>query len=572
MTDEEKPSVTDGMTAVDTDSDGECWPQCKQDCYDMIFGGDNDSDGTDDTGIIPDIDCHQECDKRCETASMTGNDCEHEKCVAKCEGWNDDDIDTDPCETIDCGPNSFCEAFGGRAKCQCYDNYVFAPASDGKGKCVCMDESCIEATTTKDPTTEETRPTLPPVRKCDISILGEQVKAYCSLLENDVSGAQFECGTKCLEPRLITYFNDQIVEGLICRDGELYLTSFEKPIIGTDVDTMPVADLILVDGPLQCRKPELDLVDVIDVIEQDSPCNDESTYRCPRNAKCESVVGAAVNGPSYTCKCETGFVQDGKSCIEEKPIVNVHSDCPDSFKKGLKKLKVSDVKKPTRFAGTKSLIMEIQTQMKMLPLNYKTYTAFLEFNPNNCGNEFVRAVAEGQVQFGVYDAMGSKGLYTVAGSYGVFYKNQKGSTATGGAVVQISKNFPTLAAMTGDETMFEINQEISKKTGKIVPARDSFYLKISGDMVDPEEFEEYKACFAPENLQIFIDETKREDGEGYTVHEENWTKCFYKSKLANEVDVTCKKPAIINGKPTEAVDLMTVLFESDFHECVANKE
>lgn len=420
-------------------------------------------------------------------------------------------------------------------------------------------------------TTIETRPTISPPRKCDVSILGDQVKAYCAHLENDMFGAQFECAAKCLEPRLIPYFKDQILEGLICRDGELYLAGFEKPVIGTDGATMPVSDFTLVDGQLECRKPDLDLDDVIDAIEQDSPCKDESTYRCPKNAICVPAVGTAVNGPGYTCKCEPGFVQEGKSCIEEKPVVDVHNQCPDSFKKGLKKLKVSDIKKPTRFAGAKSLIMEIQTQMKMLPLNYKTYTAFLEFNPNNCGNDFVRAVAAGQVQFGVYDAMGSKGLYTVAGSYGVFYKNQKGSTATGGAVVQISKNFPTLADMTGDDTMFEINQEINKKTGKIVPARDSFYLKISGDMVDPEEFEEYASCFAPENLQIFIDETKREDGKGYTVHEENWTKCFYKSKLAKEVDVTCKKPAIINGKPTEAVDLMTVLFESDFHECVAEK-
>ena len=38
------------------------------------------------------------------------------------------------------------------------------------------------------------------------------------------------------------------------------------------------------------------------------------------------------------------------------------------------------------------------------------------------------------------------------------FKDKKGSASKAGGVIQITKNYPTLAAMTGDKKMLEINQ------------------------------------------------------------------------------------------------------------------
>ena len=172
----------------------------------------------------------------------------------------------------------------------------------------------------------------------------------------------------------------------------------------------------------------------------------------------------------------------------------------------------------------------------------------------------------------VFDARGSKGLYSVVGKHGIYYKSAKGAT-TSGAVVQMTKNFPTLSHMTGNDEMLEINQK--KKSDKFVPVRDTFYLSISGDLVDPQKMKEdnfFDSCFDPSKILFNIVERKTETG--YQVLQEDFAKCYYKTKLVADVanNVTCKNNAVVNGKPTANNDLLSVLLFSDITECVANKK
>ena len=121
----------------------------------------------------------------------------------------------------------FCESFGSRAKCQCIKGYELQrPAVVGTdlGECVCVDDWCQEEVTTTAETkpTDITKPTMPtvaPVEECDRSILGDAVKSYCSPIKGDPFGASHECAAKCLDSRLIAYYNDQILEQMICIDG-----------------------------------------------------------------------------------------------------------------------------------------------------------------------------------------------------------------------------------------------------------------------------------------------------------------------------------------------------------------
>ena len=55
--------------------------------------------------------------------------------------------------------------------------------------------------------------------------------------------------------------------------------------------------------------------------------------------------------------------------------------------------------------------------------------------------------------------------------------------------------------------------------------------------------------------------------DGYRVFNEDYTSCFYNSKMKNFLDVDCKSPAVIDGELTDDVSFATML-ESDFPECV----
>ena len=54
--------------------------------------------------------------------------------------------------------------------------------------------------------------------------------------------------------------------------------------------------------------------------------------------------------------------------------------CSAEFGTKLKKLKVSDVRKPVSYVGENMVVLSVQTQMKFLKLNMMKYTGFIEFN------------------------------------------------------------------------------------------------------------------------------------------------------------------------------------------------
>ena len=150
-----------------------------------------------------------------------------------------------------------------------------------------------------------------------------------------------------------------------------------------------------------------------------------------------------------------------------------------------RKLKVNDIKNPTAYAGQGSMIMQMESQRTGINLNSKSYTGFLEFQQKNCGNAFIKAVANGLVDFQIFDSKGSAGLYSVLGAKGVFLKTTSGKSDLSGATVQFTKNFATLGEMLGDNSKLEMNQKVSKK-GKVTPTRDTFMLSINGEAVDAE--------------------------------------------------------------------------------------
>ena len=121
--------------------------------------------------------------------------------------------------------------------------------------------------------------------------------------------------------------------------------------------------------------------------------------------------------------------------------------------------------------------------------------------------------------------------------------------------------------------IFEMNQSRNTKD-KIVPGRDSFFLEIHGDIIDPDTMgDDFDTCFSPKSLQMYMvhDQDYYKQNQNWPVYTEDYTGCFYKSKLSDHLDVTCKLPAVINGEVTEKQDLFTVLFQSDLKECVAQK-
>ena len=102
------------------------------------------------------------------------------------------------------------------------------------------------------------------------------------------------------------------------------------------------------------------------------------------------------------------------------------------------------------------------------------------------------------------------------------FKDKKGSASKAGGVIQITKNFPTLAAMTGDKKMLEINQR--REGGRYLPPRDTFLLSVQGDVISAEAMgeKEFAKCFNPSNLSLSIVGEKKKDG--YVVYDQDYTK------------------------------------------------
>ena len=105
-----------------------------------------------------------------------------------------------------------------------------------------------------------------------------------------------------------------------------------------------------------------------------------------------------------------------------------------------------------------------------------------------------------------------------------------------------------------------------------------------GDFID--------SCFNPTSLQLFIH--KKIASTGYEILSEDYTKdrflpnkqlfknfanhlrssflnpakCYYLDKMEKHLDTECNDFAVINGKITNDNSLKTVLFESDFPNCI----
>ena len=52
----------------------------------------------------------------------------------------------------------------------------------------------------------------------------------------------------------------------------------------------------------------------------------------------------------------------------------------------------------------------------------------------------------------------------------------------------------------------------------------------------------------------------------------NPAKCYYLDKMEKYLDMECNDFAVINGKISNDMSLKTVLFESDFPNCILPKE
>ena len=74
------------------------------------------------------------------------------------------------------------------------------------------------------------------------------------------------------------------------------------------------------------------------------------------------------------------------------------------------------------------------------------------------------------------------------------------------------------------------------------------------------------SCFNPSNLQFFVFNELTNDG--YTILDEDYTKCYYNDKLSKHLSSSCRHSAVIDGEITNDFSLATVLFESDFPVCI----
>ena len=150
----------------------------------------------------------------------------------------------------------------------------------------------------------------------------------------------------------------------------------------------------------------------------------------------------------------------------------------------------------------------------------------------------------------------------------------------------------------GNKNAFEANQNLNAN-GKIVPLRDTFYLSLSGEVIRQvfrrciteiiglyyqwmplerfSEFGQYNctaktfeskkymeqfvdSCFNPSNLQFFV--FNEMTNEGYTILDEDYTKCYYNDKLSKHLSSSCRHSAVIDVQSSwYAYDLCMIWLE-----------
>ena len=220
--------------------------------------------------------------------------------------------------------------------------------------------------------------------KCDMKVLGDAAKFFC---RRDKNGRR-KCAVKC-PGKLQAFFGEHKVQALVCFNGKLVSSNY--------------GSMEKVDGPLECRKPDLDIDAIIDEVIKESPCRNERYYRCQRHSHCVPTT----SGSRYTCECDTGFKLKGRVCvpIEEKVPVDDEEKCSDNFVDVLARATAHrQLKRPVSMEGENTVILQVEPNIKGSHLNGQTYTAFIEFVQNQCGTAFGKAVSDGKVEFSVYDA------------------------------------------------------------------------------------------------------------------------------------------------------------------------
>ena len=88
-------------------------------------------------------------------------------------------------------------------------------------------------------------------------------------------------------------------------------------------------------------------------------------------------------------------------------------------------------------------------------------------------------------------------------------------------------------------------------------------------MISREIMSNFEACFDPANITISIASTRA--STGFVILEEDFTSCYLSQKFKLNFDGSCAEGAIINGRQTDQTDKISVLFNSDFAQCISDE-
>ena len=136
--------------------------------------------------------------------------------------------------------------------------------------------------------------------RCARGTLGGAIRSWCRPVAKSDA---LECVVRCNgPPQLSVHFNMQEIQHVSCLvSGKL------------------VANNQVIDKPLECRKPDVEIDEIADIPHETGnrdTCH-PLFYRCPRKSVCIKTGDGL--GRSYTCECRNGFVLKGRVCKRHKP-------------------------------------------------------------------------------------------------------------------------------------------------------------------------------------------------------------------------------------------------------------